>query len=80
MRRAAVLAAVLALTPAGAAAAPAPRSVPILMYHVIATPPAGAPYPALYVPRAEFEAQVQWLDRIRVDGGDGAAGLVAKLR
>lgn len=31
------------------------------MYHVIGTAPAGAPYPGLYVPRAEFEAQVRWL-------------------
>ena len=61
MRRAAVLAAVLALAPAGAAAAPASQPVPILMYHVIDTPPPGAPYAGLYVPRAEFAAQVQWL-------------------
>ncbi len=31
---------------------------PILMYHVINPPPPGAPYPLLYVPRAEFLAQM----------------------
>jgi peptidoglycan/xylan/chitin deacetylase (PgdA/CDA1 family) len=33
------------------------------MYHVIRRPYADAPYPALYVPREEFAAQMQWLDR-----------------
>lgn len=36
-------------------------TVPILMYHVIAPPPLGAPYPGLYVPRAEFAAQMHAL-------------------
>ena len=35
--------------------------VPILMYHVINRPPAGAPVPGLYVPPAEFAAQMQAL-------------------
>jgi peptidoglycan/xylan/chitin deacetylase (PgdA/CDA1 family) len=35
--------------------------VPILMYHVIATPPAGAPFPGLYVPPAEFAEQMRAL-------------------
>ena len=35
--------------------------VPILMYHVIAPPLAGAPYPDLYVKPADFEGQVGWL-------------------
>jgi peptidoglycan/xylan/chitin deacetylase (PgdA/CDA1 family) len=35
--------------------------VPILMYHVIAPPPAGAPYPDLYVKPADFRGQVAWL-------------------
>jgi peptidoglycan/xylan/chitin deacetylase (PgdA/CDA1 family) len=35
--------------------------VPILMYHVIAPPPAGAPFPGLYVPPEEFAAQMQAL-------------------
>jgi peptidoglycan/xylan/chitin deacetylase (PgdA/CDA1 family) len=39
------------------------QPVPILMYHVVTTPPANAPYPELYVPRASFAAQVTWLAR-----------------
>jgi peptidoglycan/xylan/chitin deacetylase (PgdA/CDA1 family) len=39
----------------------APRAVPILMYHVIAPPPTGAPFPGLYVPPDEFAAQMQAL-------------------
>jgi peptidoglycan/xylan/chitin deacetylase (PgdA/CDA1 family) len=31
------------------------------MYHVIADPPAKAPFPALYVSPAEFRAQMAWL-------------------
>lgn len=38
------------------------RAVPVLMYHVIQRPYADSPYPALYVPRAEFAAQMSWLD------------------
>jgi peptidoglycan/xylan/chitin deacetylase (PgdA/CDA1 family) len=37
------------------------RAVPILMYHVVANPVPGAPYPELYVPRGEFAGQVAWL-------------------
>jgi peptidoglycan/xylan/chitin deacetylase (PgdA/CDA1 family) len=37
------------------------RSVPILMYHVIKAPPAGAPFPGLYVTPSEFAAQMQAL-------------------
>ena len=33
-------------------------SVPILMYHVIAAPPPGAPFPGLYVPASEFAGQM----------------------
>jgi peptidoglycan/xylan/chitin deacetylase (PgdA/CDA1 family) len=40
---------------------PGDATVPILMYHVINDPPAGAPYPLLYVPSAEFDAQMQAL-------------------
>jgi peptidoglycan/xylan/chitin deacetylase (PgdA/CDA1 family) len=36
-------------------------SVPVLMYHVIAPPPAGAPYPGLYVDPDEFQAQMEGL-------------------
>jgi peptidoglycan/xylan/chitin deacetylase (PgdA/CDA1 family) len=39
----------------------ATRSVPILMYHVIAAPPPGALYPGLYVQPAEFASQMQAL-------------------
>jgi len=31
------------------------------MYHVVRRPYADSPYPALYVPRAEFAAQMTWL-------------------
>jgi peptidoglycan/xylan/chitin deacetylase (PgdA/CDA1 family) len=39
------------------------EAVPILMYHVIAAPPAGAPFPGLYVVPEEFAAQMQALKR-----------------
>jgi peptidoglycan/xylan/chitin deacetylase (PgdA/CDA1 family) len=39
------------------------QPVPILMYHVVSSPPVGAPYPELYVSRASFAAQVGWLAR-----------------
>jgi peptidoglycan/xylan/chitin deacetylase (PgdA/CDA1 family) len=61
---------------------PGTASVPVLMYHVIAPPPAGAPYPGLYVTPAEFQAQMQalkaagWtgvtLDQLRAYWSDGA--------
>jgi peptidoglycan/xylan/chitin deacetylase (PgdA/CDA1 family) len=35
--------------------------VPILMYHVIDAAPVEAPYPDLFVPKKEFEAQMDWL-------------------
>ncbi len=54
----AVAAAVLALP---AQAGNRLRPVPILMYHVLSPPPAGAPYPELYVPPADFAGQVAWL-------------------
>jgi peptidoglycan/xylan/chitin deacetylase (PgdA/CDA1 family) len=37
------------------------RPVPILMYHVIAVPPAGAAYPDLFVPPSDFAAEMRWL-------------------
>ena len=37
------------------------QPVPILMYHVVTTAPANAPYPELYVSRADFAGQVAWL-------------------
>ena len=38
-----------------------PTAVPILMYHVITAAPPGATYPALFVSRPEFAAQMRWL-------------------
>lgn len=40
---------------------PGTTPVPVLMYHVINPPIPGAPYPGLYVPAAEFAAQMQAL-------------------
>jgi peptidoglycan/xylan/chitin deacetylase (PgdA/CDA1 family) len=40
---------------------PGHRPVPILMYHVVAPPPSGAPFPGLYVPPGEFSEQMQAL-------------------
>lgn len=37
-------------------------AVPILMYHAIAPAAAGEPYPELFVPQAEFEEQMRWLE------------------
>jgi peptidoglycan/xylan/chitin deacetylase (PgdA/CDA1 family) len=36
--------------------------VPILEYHVLGRPDTEAPYPELYVPRADFRKQMDWLD------------------
>jgi peptidoglycan/xylan/chitin deacetylase (PgdA/CDA1 family) len=36
--------------------------VPILEYHVLGAPDAGAPYPELYVGRTDFAKQLDWLD------------------
>ncbi|HWF32490.1 MAG TPA: polysaccharide deacetylase family protein [Solirubrobacteraceae bacterium] len=41
---------------------PGTQAVPILMYHVIAPPPAGAPFPGLYVDPEEFAAQMKALE------------------
>lgn len=37
--------------------------VPILMYHVIADPPTGAPHPELYVSVTDFTGQMLWLEQ-----------------
>ncbi len=37
--------------------------VPILEYHVLGRPKAEVAYPELYVPRASFRKQMDWLDR-----------------
>jgi peptidoglycan/xylan/chitin deacetylase (PgdA/CDA1 family) len=60
---AAVLAALVSVS-SGLSATDAKRSrtpVPILMYHVIAAPPADAPYPELYVSERDFAGQMRWL-------------------
>jgi peptidoglycan/xylan/chitin deacetylase (PgdA/CDA1 family) len=61
---------------------PGDATVPVLMYHVIAPPPSGAPFPGLYVLPAEFSAQMQalkdngWhpvtLDQLRANWTTGA--------
>ena len=35
--------------------------VPILVYHELGAPPAGAPFPGLYVSDADFSAEMAWL-------------------
>jgi peptidoglycan/xylan/chitin deacetylase (PgdA/CDA1 family) len=55
-----VLAVLLALA-TSAQAARHDRAVPILMYHVLATPPADAPFPDLYVRPSDFARQLTWL-------------------
>lgn len=37
--------------------------VPILEYHVLGRPQTEVPYPELYVPRADFRKQMDWLDQ-----------------
>ncbi len=62
MTRLVVVLALALVVPAGSAqGAGRLQPVPVLMYHVISSPPAGAPYPGLYVPRADFAAEVAWL-------------------
>jgi peptidoglycan/xylan/chitin deacetylase (PgdA/CDA1 family) len=48
-------------TPKPAIVHPHNRPVPILMYHVVGTPPPAAPFPDLYVSRADFALQLAWL-------------------
>jgi peptidoglycan/xylan/chitin deacetylase (PgdA/CDA1 family) len=57
----ALAALMLALPGAGAARYAHNRPVPILMYHVIGSPPPGAPFPDLYVSREDFALQLAWL-------------------
>jgi peptidoglycan/xylan/chitin deacetylase (PgdA/CDA1 family) len=61
---AAVIAALAAAAPTAAARhASDGRPVPILMYHVLAAPPAGVSYPDLFVRPADFSAEMSWLSR-----------------
>jgi peptidoglycan/xylan/chitin deacetylase (PgdA/CDA1 family) len=50
-----------ATTTAAPSGPPGHRAIPILMYHVIAPPPATAPYPGLYVQPGEFAEQMRAL-------------------
>jgi peptidoglycan/xylan/chitin deacetylase (PgdA/CDA1 family) len=50
-----------AAPPASGSGTPGRTAVPILMYHVIKAPPAGAPFPGLYVTQEEFTAQMEAL-------------------
>lgn len=61
MRAALIVALVAAALALPAQAGNRLQPVPILMYHVISSPPADAPYPELYVPRDSFAAEVGWL-------------------
>ena len=61
---------------------PGTATVPVLMYHVIAPPPPGAPFPGLYVTPQDFASEMQglrqagWhavtLDQLRAYWTDGA--------
>jgi peptidoglycan/xylan/chitin deacetylase (PgdA/CDA1 family) len=79
--------ALAALAPAHHSRIARAQPVPILMYHVIAAPLPGAPYPGLYVSKREFQSQVRWLVRngyhavtLRrvLDGWRGLRGLPPK--
>jgi peptidoglycan/xylan/chitin deacetylase (PgdA/CDA1 family) len=52
-------------------------SVPILMYHVIAAPPPGTPYPELWVPPQQFRAQMRALAAAGYRGVTLAAAFAA---
>lgn len=56
-----VIAAAAALAVPNGVAGRHNRPVPILMYHVIAAPPAGVAFPELFVRPADFARQMQWL-------------------
>ncbi|HWN73430.1 MAG TPA: hypothetical protein VNN15_06450 [Solirubrobacterales bacterium] len=49
--------------PRGAGWKPYTGPVPILEYHVLGRPKAEVAYPELYVPRAAFRKQMDWLER-----------------
>ena len=49
--------------------------VPILMYHVIADPPADAPFPELYVSGDDFGGQIAWLAAPRLPRRDAPGRL-----
>lgn len=47
---------------------PRHTAVPILMYHLVNTPPPGTAYPELWVPTASFRAQIDALDHAGYHG------------
>jgi peptidoglycan/xylan/chitin deacetylase (PgdA/CDA1 family) len=64
VQKGALLLAVASLAAAGDAQSRAHETaVPILMYHVIAVPPASAAYPELFVRPADFTKEMTWLAR-----------------
>ncbi len=54
-------AATAATTPRHKVQGPHDDPVPILMYHVTKAPPAGTPYPELWVSPSDFAGQMEWL-------------------
>jgi peptidoglycan/xylan/chitin deacetylase (PgdA/CDA1 family) len=54
---------VAAASPSTTGAFVSATPVPILMYHVISSPPASVAYPDLYVKPSDFSAQMAWLSR-----------------
>jgi peptidoglycan/xylan/chitin deacetylase (PgdA/CDA1 family) len=60
-----LVATLLAPAPARARAPSHSRGIPILLYHVVNKPPAGAPIPELYVRPRDFAKQMEWLARRR---------------
>jgi len=57
----ALILAAAALATAGPHGGRHDQPVPILMYHVIATPPAGVAYPDLFVRPSDFAGEMRWL-------------------
>jgi peptidoglycan/xylan/chitin deacetylase (PgdA/CDA1 family) len=55
------IASLAVVAPSPAREASTTQPVPILMYHVLAAPPAGVSYPDLFVRPADFRAQMGWL-------------------
>ena len=45
-----------------------PGAVPVLMYHVLGSPPAGSAFAELFVKNSSFEAQLRWLSRRGYEG------------
>jgi peptidoglycan/xylan/chitin deacetylase (PgdA/CDA1 family) len=56
-----LVATAIVMTPASLGASTSGRAVPILEYHVIGDPPAGAPLRGLYLSVADFRSELDWL-------------------